>query len=250
MKYEEVGVMDEIITQDLVQYQMPNTTEEELTQNDLHSVTKLKEEILNAIAKRTIDIIGSLIGIVLLLPLTIAVAVINMFSKNDNGPIFYKQKRIGKNGKYFEIYKFRTMVVNAEDKLIELLKEDENLKKEFEANRKLKNDPRITKIGQVLRKTSLDEMPNFINVLKGEMSLVGPRAVIDGEIDLFGKYKEEVLSVKPGITGYWAANGRSNTTYDERVKMETYYARNNTLIMDFEILAKTIFSVLNKEGAA
>ena len=147
------------------------------------------------------------------------------------------------------MYKFRSMVVGAEEKLKTMLEQDEELRKEFEETRKLKNDPRITKIGKFLRKTSLDEFPQFINVLKGEMSLVGPRAVIDGEIELFGEHREEVLSVKPGITGYWAANGRSDTSYEERVKLETYYANNMSILLDIEILFKTVISVLKKEGA-
>ena len=116
-------------------------------------------------------------------------------------------------------------------------------------NRKLKNDPRITKIGKILRKTSIDEFPQFINVLKGEMSLVGPRAVIDGEIEKFGIYKKDILSVKPGITGYWAANGRSSTSYDERVFLEYKYVENFSIFMDVKILIKTVVSVLKKEGA-
>ena len=147
------------------------------------------------------------------------------------------------------MYKFRSMVVDADDILKELLEKDEDARKEFEATRKLKNDPRITKIGNELRKTSLDEFPQFVNVLKGEMSLVGPRAVIDGEIELFGKNKNIVLTVKPGITGYWAANGRSDTTYEERVRMETYYARNSNVGLDIKILFKTVYSVIKKEGA-
>ncbi len=141
------------------------------------------------------------------------------------------------------------MVIDADKKLAELLENDEQARKEWEENRKLKNDPRITKIGHILRKTSLDEFPQFINVLKGEMSLVGPRAVIEGEIELFGQSKNLVLSVKPGITGYWAANGRSDTSYDERVEMESYYAKNKSIALDIKILFKTVVSVLKKEGA-
>lgn len=155
--------------------------------------------------KRIIDIIGSLVGIILLIPLTLIVGLINLIS-GENGPLFYTQERIGKDGKHFKMYKYRSMVVNAEEKLKAMLEKDEELKKEFEENRKLKDDPRITKIGRILRKTSLDEFPQFLNVLKGEMSLVGPRAVIDDEIELFGDKKDKFLSVKPGITGYWAAN--------------------------------------------
>lgn len=203
---------------------------------------------LTLATKRLIDICGALVGIAILLPLTVVVAIIN-FANKENGPLFYSQKRIGKNGKYFKMYKFRSMVVGADEILKKLLEENEDLRKEFEETRKLQDDPRITKVGRFLRKTSLDEFPQFINVLKGEMSLVGPRAVIDGEIEKFGEHKEEVLSVKPGITGYWAANGRSNTSYDERVEMETYYVKNISILLDIQILLKTVISVIKKEGA-
>lgn len=214
-------------------------------------VNDLAEEIskkLTLATKRLIDICGALVGIAILLPLTVVIAIINFVNK-ENGPLFYSQKRIGKDGKYFKMYKFRSMVVGADEILKKLLEENEDLRKEFEETRKLQDDPRITKVGRFLRKTSLDEFPQFINVLKGEMSLVGPRAVIDGEIEKFGEHKEEVLSVKPGITGYWAANGRSNTSYDERVEMETYYANNISILLDIQILFKTVISVIKKEGA-
>ncbi len=203
---------------------------------------------LTLFIKRIIDIIGAIVGIMILIPLTVAIWTINKINKED-GPVFYSHERIGKNGKHFKLYKFRSMVVGADEVLKKMLEEDENLKKEFEETRKLKKDPRITKIGRFLRKTSLDEFPQFINVLKGEMSLVGPRAVVDGEIELFGEHKQEVLSVKPGITGYWAANGRSNTSYEQRVKLESFYVNNMSIFLDIEILAKTVLSVLKKEGA-
>lgn len=209
--------------------------------------TTIKEAI-SAIVKRMIDILGAIVGIIILIPLTAIVAIVN-FVSGDKGPIFYSQERIGKYGEHFKMYKFRSMVIDADKKLAELLENDEEARKEWEENRKLKNDPRITKIGHILRKTSLDEFPQFINVLKGEMSLVGPRAVIDGEIELFGQSKNLVLSVKPGITGYWAANGRSDTSYDERVEMESYYAKNKSIALDIKILFKTVVSVLKKEGA-
>lgn len=209
--------------------------------------TTIKEAI-SAIVKRMIDILGAIVGIIILIPLTAIVAIVN-FVSGDKGPIFYSQERIGKYGEHFKMYKFRSMVIDADKKLAELLENDEQARKEWEENRKLKNDPRITKIGHILRKTSLDEFPQFINVLKGEMSLVGPRAVIEGEIELFGQSKNLVLSVKPGITGYWAANGRSDTSYDERVEMESYYAKNKSIALDIKILFKTVVSVLKKEGA-
>ena len=203
---------------------------------------------LNLGVKRTIDIIGSLVGIMLLIPLTIIVAMLNSINK-DYGPLFYNHIRIGKDGKLFKMYKFRTMVINADEKLAKMLQEDEIIRKEWEENRKLRNDPRITKIGHFLRKTSLDEFPQFLNVLKGEMSLVGPRAVVEGEIEKFGMYKDIVLSVKPGVTGYWAANGRSDTTYDERVLMEAKYVNEFSIKMDIKLLLKTVGSVVKKEGA-
>lgn len=206
------------------------------------------KEAITAILKRIIDIVGALVGIAILIPLTLVVAVANFIS-GDKGPIIYPHERIGRYGKHFKMYKFRSMVVDADAKLEELLENDEDARKEWEENRKLRNDPRITKIGRILRKTSLDEFPQFINVLKGEMSLVGPRAVIDGEIELFGENKTLVLSVKPGITGYWAANGRSCTSYTERVEMESFYAKNISIPLDIKILFKTVESVIKKEGA-
>ena len=203
---------------------------------------------INAFFKRIMDIVGAIVGIAILIPLTIVVKIINLINK-DYGPMFYSHERIGKNGKHFKMYKFRSMCMNSQEVLEKLLEEDEDARKEWEEHRKLNNDPRITKIGKILRKTSLDEFPQFLNVLKGEMSLVGPRAVIDGEIEKFGEFKDAVLSVKPGITGYWASHGRSETSYDERIEMEFYYVVNNSIFMDIGILFKTIVSVLKKEGA-
>ena len=198
--------------------------------------------------KRTVDVIGSLFGMLFLIPLTIIVYIANLIS-GDRGPIFYIHNRIGKNGKHFDMYKFRSMCVDSDQKLKEMLENDPEKREEWEKYHKIENDIRITKIGNFLRKTSLDEFPQFINVLKGDMSLVGPRAVIDGEIDKFGMMKYKVLSVKPGITGYWAANGRSNTSYEERVMMEATYVERFSVMMDLKILLKTVVSVIKKEGA-
>jgi len=225
----------------------------ETVNTEINSLKNYKKQnkfitALNLSTKRIIDIIGSLVGIILLVPITLMVAILNLKNKDD-GPLFYSHTRIGKNGKLFKMYKFRTMVVDADKKLAEMLEKDEELRKEWEENRKLKKDPRITKIGGFLRKTSLDEFPQFLNVLKGEMSLVGPRAVVRDEIEKFGIYKDDVLSVKPGITGYWTANGRSNTTYEERVQMEYKYVDNFSVLMDIKILFKTVISVIKKEGA-
>ena len=215
------------------------------------SVNKKKNKFstyFNLILKRIVDIIAGIVGSIILIPLTIIIYIVNLIL-GDKGPIFYSQKRIGKNGKYFKMYKFRTMCVNSDEVLKELLRNDKNARNEWNVNRKLKKDPRITKMGKFLRKTSLDEWPQFVNVLFGQMSLIGPRAVVDGEIEKFGIYKKDVLSVKPGITGYWTANGRSNTTYEERVFMEHKYVREFSIAMDFKIFVKTVVSVLKKEGA-
>lgn len=203
---------------------------------------------VNAMLKRAIDICGGVVGSLMLIPLTLIVYTINLVS-GDHGPLFYSQERIGKNGKHFKMYKFRSMVVGADEKLKELLANDEELRAEYMRDRKLRNDPRITRAGKFLRKTSLDEFPQFINIIKGEMSLVGPRAVIDGEIEKFGSKKQLVLSVKPGLTGYWAANGRSDTTYEERVQMEAHYARNWNVVFDIKILFRTVMVVFKHEGA-
>lgn len=214
-------------------------------EKNVHRINKI---IYRAI-KRTFDIIGSLIGMVILVPAIAIIYVARKILKEDNGPLFYEHLRYGKNGKMFRMYKFRSMCMNADKKLKEYLAENEDAKKEFSENQKLKNDPRITKLGNFLRKTSLDELPQMINILKGEMSFVGPRPVIEEEIEKYGKNKEKFLSVKPGLTGYWQVNGRSNTTYEERMEMELYYVDNCSLWLDIKIFFKTFITVFKKEGA-
>lgn len=206
-------------------------------------------KVISAFVKRIIDIVAGIVGCIILIPLTIFVFILNKLNEEDDGPVFYIQERIGKNGKKFKMFKYRSMVVDADEKLERFLEENEEIRKEFEINRKIRNDPRITKIGGFLRKTSLDEFPQFINVLLGDMSLVGPRAVVEDEIEKFGKYQKHVLSVKPGITGNWAANGRSDTTYEERVMLECQYVNKMSVRNDIKIIFKTIVSVLKKEGA-
>ena len=212
-------------------------------------ITNKKKQNIEKVIKRSIDILAGILGVIILIPLTIGIYIARKILKEDDGPIFYEQLRIGENGKHFRIYKYRTMVIGADEKLKKYLEENEDARKEFEENYKLKNDPRITRLGKFLRKTSIDEAPQLINVLKGEMSLVGPRPIVDSEIPRFGDKIEIIHSVKPGITGYWAANGRSNTTYEQRVDMEAFYAENYSLKMDVKILMKTIEAVINKRGA-
>ena len=169
--------------------------------------------------KRGIDILAGLTGCLILLPLVMIVKIINVINK-DNGPVFYVQKRIGKNGKEFRLYKFRTMILNADRKLRRILKENDELREEYEINKKMKDDPRITKAGKILRKTSLDEFPQFINILKGEMSLIGNRPYLIREKKEMGNYYKHIVKTKPGLTGLWQTSGRSNITFDDRLKIE------------------------------
>lgn len=205
--------------------------------------------IVQSIAKRTIDIIGAIFGIIVLIPLTIGIFIANKLSKDD-GPIFYVQDRIGKNGKIFRMYKYRSMVVDAEKKLEEYLAENEEAREEYRINKKLKNDPRITRIGNFIRKTSLDEFPQFINVLKGEMSLVGPRPYMPQEQEDMGTFYRYIVTKKPGITGFWQVNGRSEVTFEDRLSMDMNYYNQQSLGLDAKLLAKTVISVVKKEGAA
>lgn len=206
-------------------------------------------KVLYKVVKRLIDILGGLVGCVLLVPITVAVYIARKVLREDDGPIFYEHLRYGKDGKKFRIYKFRSMCIDADKKLKEYLEQNEEAKIEFEENHKLKDDPRITRLGRFIRKTSIDELPQFVNVLKGDMSLIGPRPIVDGEIEKYGENKDKFLSVRPGLTGYWAANGRSDITYEERMKMELYYVDNISFKLDIQIFFKTIISVIKKEGA-
>lgn len=194
--------------------------------------------------KRTTDVTLSSLALIVLMPLILCIGL--LIKLDSKGSVFYKQKRIGKNGKYFMIYKFRTMVSDASN-LKKYFSEEQM--KEYRENYKVKEDPRITKIGKILRKTSLDELPQLINIIKGDLAIIGPRPVVDNEIDKYGIYKDKFLSVTPGLTGNWAANGRSCTSYDERIKLELEYVDNISLKMDMQVFFKTIITVLKKEGA-
>ena len=215
------------------------------------SVSKTRNKFIltsEKIVKRAIDILGAIVGIILLVPLTIVVFIAEKINK-DKGPVFYVQVRIGRNGKLFKMYKYRSMVVGAKKKLEQYIKEDENIKKEYKKYKKLKKDPRVTKVGKVLRSTSLDEFPQFINVLKGEMSLVGPRPYLPKEKKEMEGYYQEITSLKPGITGFWQISGRSDVTFKDRLEMDMNYYRNRTLKTDFKIIIKTLEKVVKREGA-
>ena len=196
--------------------------------------------------KRFFDIVSGLIGLIVLIFLSIGAKVV-LLLLGQNTRIFYRQERIGKDGKIIKIFKYRTMVLNADEVLEELLK-DEKYQKEWEENQKFEDDPRITKFGKYLRKSSLDELPQFINVLLGDMSLIGPRPLVEGELEAHGG-STLYWKVKPGITGWWASHGRSDLSYDERLEMEYYYIRNMSFKLDCICIYKTILSVIRGKGA-
>ena len=198
--------------------------------------------------KRIIDILGGIVGAMFLVPLSIGIWLGNRIC-GDKGPLFYTQDRIGQNGEIFKMYKFRSMVVGAEEKLKELLEKDEEARKEYSTYKKLKHDPRITKVGEFIRKTSLDEFPQFINVLKGELSLVGPRAYMVTEKPEMGDAYDTIIQCKPGITGLWQVSGRSDVTFQDRLDMDLDYHENYSLGKDIRILFKTFSAVLNRNGA-
>jgi lipopolysaccharide/colanic/teichoic acid biosynthesis glycosyltransferase len=184
---------------------------------------------------------------VLISPLLFAIAV--LIKLDSPGPPLFIQERPGLNGRMFRVFKFRTMHVDAEQRFDELVLKDPRLKQEFEEHGKLRNDPRVTRIGQFLRKSSLDELPQLWNVLKGEMSLVGPRAYLPNQISQLHGSKATVLRVHPGISGLWQVGGRSETTFEQRVEMDVYYVRNWSVWLDLVILARTAKSVLLARGA-
>lgn len=210
--------------------------------NDIGEVTRGTTFYL--IVKRTIDILGALIGLVLLSPIFLIVAI--AIKLDSKGPIIFGHTRKGLHGRDIKVYKFRTMYENSQEIFNNFTKEQ---KEEFYKNFKLENDPRVTKIGDFLRRTSIDELPQLINILNGSMSIVGPRPIVQKEIDLYGDYANKLFSVVPGLTGYWQANGRSDTTYEERIKMDMYYIDNRGFWLDFKIIIKTFGSVLKGEGA-
>lgn len=212
-----------------------------------NSTTKFKKYVI-AFVTRMIDILGGLVGCLFIIPIIFA-TIINNIKNKDFGPIFYTQKRIGKNGKLFKMYKFRTMVKDADKKLEELLEKDEKARQEYQKYKKLKNDPRVTKFGEFLRKTSLDEFPQFINVLKGEMSLVGPRPYLPREKEDMGEYYSYIIQHKPGITGYWQISGRNDITFDNRVDLDFKYHYKKSLKNDIKILLITTLITIKRKGA-
>ncbi len=203
--------------------------------------------VWNRALKRGFDLVVSLLGMIVALPVGILIALAIYI--DSPGPVIFAHLRIGQNKKVFPCYKFRTMVSDAEEKLREYLLENPSAMEEWQDSFKLKDDPRITRVGRFLRKTSLDELPQLLNVLKGEMSLVGPRPIVRMEIIKYGEYFRDFALVPPGITGMWQVNGRSDTTYDERVRMDSWYVRNWSVWIDMVYLLKTVKVVISGRGA-
>ncbi|MCQ2791938.1 MAG: sugar transferase [Bacilli bacterium] len=194
--------------------------------------------------KRCFDILCSFLAIIVLSPLLIILTI--LVPLTSKGSPFYLDKRLGKNKKIIRIIKFRSMK-NDTREVAEILSEEEY--KEYVKTFKLENDPRTTKFGRFLRKTSLDELPQLFNILKGDLSFVGPRPIVEKEYEHLWDNNEEIFKVKPGLTGYWAVNGRSNTSYEERIKLEQYYVIHRSLWLDFKILVKTFFVAISGKGA-
>lgn len=196
------------------------------------------------VIKRLFDIIVSFLGLLILSPLFLLLTI--LIKCDSKGPVFFIQKRVGRSGKKFGIFKFRTMRINAEELIASFTPEQ---LKEWKENFKLKNDPRITRVGKFLRNTSLDELPQLINIFIGNMSLVGPRPIVEEELEWYGEKKNVLLSVRPGLTGWWATNGRSEVSYPERCDYELYYVYNCSLLLDIKILFKTFSAVFSRKGA-
>jgi len=208
------------------------------------NVISVNNNMSYEIIKRMIDIIGASIGIVFL-SLIFLIVSIAIKIEDPKGPIFFSQLRVGKNGEKFKMYKFRSMVTDAEEKLEQLLQYNETTGAMF----KMKYDPRVTKIGRFVRKTSIDELPQLLNVLKGDMSLVGPRPPLPREVDLYTKYDKQRLLVTPGCTGLWQISGRSNIGFKQMVELDLFYIEHKSLLLDMKIILKTCFLFLGSKGA-
>jgi Undecaprenyl-phosphate galactose phosphotransferase WbaP len=197
--------------------------------------------------KRIVDMVGSFLGIVLLSPLLLMIAM--LIRLDSPGPAFYAQPRLGMDGKRIKLYKFRTMVMNAEQALVDYLKGNEQAQREWNETQKLRNDPRVTRVGKILRRFSIDEIPQLFNVLLGDMSLVGPRPIMLNQIRIYGEAIDIYQGVRPGLTGLWQVSGRNRTTFRERARFDVYYIRHWSIWLDIYVLLRTVWIVLSHDGA-
>ena len=201
----------------------------------------------NVVTKRVFDILCSFMGLVMLSPLLLVIML--LIRLDTKGPVLFGHKRLGKSGRYFSCYKFRTMIVNGQEVFEEFLRNDSDARAQWNRDYKLKDDPRITRTGKLLRKMSLDELPQLWNVIKGDMSLVGPRPIVAEEVEKYGEKSKYLFKVTPGITGLWQVSGRNDVDYEERILLDEYYAKNWSLWLDIELLMRTVGAVVKKEGA-
>jgi len=197
--------------------------------------------------KRALDLAIAIPLLVFAAPMFLALML--LIRSHDGGPAFFRQKRIGLNGREFTCFKFRSMVMDAGERLQDLLARDPQAAAEWKADQKLRNDPRITPVGHFLRKTSLDELPQLLNIIRGDMSVVGPRPIVRDEKPRYGAYFSDYASVRPGVTGLWQVSGRNDTSYERRVRLDVIYARRHCFMFDIKILLSTIPAVLKGDGA-
>lgn len=203
----------------------------------------LRRQSFYNVSKRGLDIVVSLLMLAVVSPLLLLIA--GLVKLTSRGPVFFAHLRLGKDGRRFRCLKFRTMRADADEQL----KRDDRLRRQFEERFKLEHDPRVTLLGQFLRRTSLDELPQLLHVLRGEMTLVGPRPIVERELSKYSIYGQKLLSVKPGLSGLWQVCGRSNTTYPERVMMDMHYIDHRSMLLDLQLLLLTITAVIRKSGA-
>jgi exopolysaccharide production protein ExoY len=230
--------------------QLPNEPMSEIVYvNEVPGGTRQRLRKLSAdeILTEAMNIVICLVALVFLAPVMLGVAA--MIFAQDGGPVVFAHRRIGRGRRYFYCLKFRSMASDAEQRLADLLANDPVARAEWDQDHKLRNDPRVTRLGAFLRKTSLDELPQLFNVLKGEMSLVGPRPIVDAEVAKYGRRFASYCAVKPGITGLWQVSGRNDTTYRARVAMDCIYARQRNVLMDGVIIAATVPAVLMRKGS-
>jgi len=223
-----------------------NQTSGKIIDKRKYSISKNKTNtnLFYLLSKKLIDYVFSILGLIVLFPLFIFVAIM-IKAEDRKGKILYKQPRCGKDGKLFYMYKFRSMVTNAEDLKIQLLNQNEATGPVF----KIKRDPRVTKVGRLIRKTSIDELPQLLNVLKGEMSLVGPRPPLPEEVEKYTDYERQRLSVTPGLTCYWQVSGRSNTSFEQWVELDLKYIEERNFFIDMKLIFKTFFVLFGSKDA-
>ena len=203
--------------------------------------------VVGSAAKRAFDIAAASSALVVLAPLFGGVALV--LKLTEPGPVFYAHERVGRTGRRFACLKFRTMVADGDAVLARCLAEDPAARAEWAATRKLRDDPRVTALGRLLRQTSLDELPQLLNIIRGDMSVVGPRPVVDAELERYGRSASAYLSVRPGLTGLWQVSGRSDTSYYQRVTLDRHYAKHRSMAMDLAIIARTVPVVLSSNGS-